>query len=59
MHPDIANQLAEFRHADLVAESVYQRLAREVRQAGGGSDRHRTTRRWWWVLQPSRALASE
>jgi hypothetical protein len=59
MHPDIAIQLAEFRHTDLVAETAHQRLAREVRQAGGGSDRHRTTRRWWWVLQPSRALASE
>jgi hypothetical protein len=59
MHPDIAIQLAEFRHADLVAEAAHQRLAHEVRQAGGGSDRHRTTRRWWWVLQPSRALASE
>jgi hypothetical protein len=59
MHPEIANQLAQFRHVDLVAEAAHRRLAREARQAGGRSDRHRTTRRWWWVLQPSRALASE
>lgn len=58
MHPDIANQLAEFRHAELVADAAHHRLVREARQTGG-SDRPQTTRRWWWVLQPSRALASE
>jgi len=30
MHPDIANQLVEFRHAEFVAEAAHQRLVREA-----------------------------
>jgi hypothetical protein len=60
MHPDIAYQLAEHRHAELVAIAAHHRLVREARQARTGiSGGHRGTRRWWWVLQPSRVLASE
>jgi hypothetical protein len=58
MHPDIANQVAGFRHAELVAEAAHQRLAREAKQArtAGGQ---RVNGRRWRVLTPSRALAAE
>jgi hypothetical protein len=59
VHPDMANQVAEFRHAELVAQAAHQRLVDEARQgriglAGG----RRTPHRWWHVL-PKRALATQ
>jgi hypothetical protein len=33
MHPEIANQLAEFRRAELIAEAAHQPLVREAKQA--------------------------
>jgi hypothetical protein len=47
MHPDIATQLAEFRHADLVAEAAHQRLVRQAKQARADHGRRPRVRRTW------------
>ena len=58
MHPDIAYQLADQRHAELSAAVAYQRLVDEAKQAHAGpADRRPLARRWWWVLGPSRAMS--
>lgn len=58
MHPDIAYQLFNQRHAELFAEAAQHRRVRETRQARpGGRVRRRVDRRWWQVLRPDQAWA--
>ena len=58
MHPDIAYQLADQRHAELVAAVAHQRLVDEGKDAHAGlAGQRRLARRWWWVLGPSRAMS--
>jgi hypothetical protein len=58
MHPDIAYQLADQRHAELIAAVAYQRLVNEANHAHAShAGRPRLARRWWWVLVPNRAMS--
>ena len=57
-HPDIAYQLADLRHAELVAAVADQRLVDEAKQARAGlAGQRRLGRRWWWALSPNRAMS--
>ena len=56
MHPDIAYQLFNQRHAELFAEAAQHRRVRETRQAQpNGRVRRRVARRWWQVLRADQA----
>jgi hypothetical protein len=47
MHPDIASQLAGFRHAELVAEAAHRRLVRQAKHAHADHGGRRRVRRTW------------
>jgi hypothetical protein len=52
MHPDIANQLGEFRRSELFAEAAHQRLVNDTRRAAAGrSGEPGEHRRWWQSLR--------
>jgi hypothetical protein len=58
MHPDIAYQLADQRHVELIAAVAHQRLVDVARHDRAGlAGRRRVARRWWWVLGPGRAMS--
>ena len=59
MHPEIANQLAEFRRAELIAEAAHQPLVREAKQARADRGGQQVVRGWRRLVVLGRAVTAE